>query len=782
MALAIWTGARTGLLTEVLLPAFDRLPTIPDHTVIAYEPDEAVVPGDGDVCLVMGNRALKELQDAGFLRKGRKVDSMRQQAWASPEGGWWIITLDPFLTRTQADAPAKIRADIALATRLTLTGTVDPDMGEYRQVEDFSDIVSAIDCILKKDPTTKVDLACDTETLGLHPEAEGARIITIQFAVEEGKADVLFLDEDGTTSEYNVECIRWLLTHPRIILKGANWKFDSRWIHRHLGVLCTNIKRDTMLMGSMVDENRSNSLKTHAWEYTNLGGYDRLDEMGYDKARMDLVPPEILTPYAGADADVTFRAEPAIAEEMAQYPRMVNLYRKVVLPASQGFEAMEHEGVAVDLEKFSILHQDLSEEIASLEETMIDLMPRKLKLKYKDKIDEQMHQGKSPLVPNLIRDYFFTPYGLNLTPEMKTEKSGLASTAKNHLMMFEDVPEAQAFIAAFEQHSSASKTKSTFVDGFLKHLRADGRLHPTYMLFVGTMFDDDNEDSGAVTGRTSCKEPAFQTIPKKTKWAKRIRECYPAPPGKKILAFDFSQGELKVVACVAEEENMLESFRKGLDLHCVTAAAFMGITYDEFVALEKTDNFTYTLMRTGAKAGNFGLLYGMQEEGFQAYARYVYGVKMSAAETRERRNAFFDLYPGLLDYHEDQKTFVRKHKYVVSPLGRVRHLPLVDSPDGYTKSKAIRQGINAPVQSTLNDLTFYALAESRRQIPELGWFGMVHDQILAYADEDVAEELGHAHKEIMDNLPIADNLHWDHELQFTSDGEIGDNMATLSKL
>lgn len=1111
--LIIWTGGKASIIQEALEPAFDRLDEIPENCVVPLEEGQLLEAETGDVVLAMGSKALKVLQTNKLAHGGRTVNSLRQHPIVSPKGGYYLATLDPFMVRTQADAPSLIRQDVALACRLALTGSVDPELGQYRIVEDFSDLVCEIDRRLQEKPY--VELAGDTETLGLYPEAEGARIVTIQFTLDVGTADVLFVPEDGQLDEFNHQCVEWLLTHDKILLEGANWKYDSRWIRRHWGIRSTNLSRDTLLMGSMVDENRSNSLKTHAWEYTSMGGYDRLEDMGYDKGRMDLVPQEVLLPYAGADTDVTRRCGSKIKAEMGKHPSLVRLYRKVVLPASRAFEDMEHEGVCVDLEEFSKLRHELSVEIETLEETMLGLMSNRLKAKYSDNL--------SITRPALIRDYFFSPYGLNLKPLVKTAKSGEPSTAKAHLMMFADRPEAKEFIEALEAHGSASKTRSTFVDGFLSCLRADGRLHPTYMLFVGSMFGSDDDDAGATTGRTSCKEPAFQcmdgpslvftndgkvciqdlvsryeagerfkvqthtgawrdvvgvyrngvrpvfrvrtrqgreinctsnhpvltdrgfikaghlhvgdavfitkewavgesdqsardavravesvasgsvretaldmqmrlrcreailgkrpdgrgldlvrllaegsagearpcaqgesqpavlglaacekpllqserqgvrqlrgsrysdvprvarqlrdfrrghgraseghvarprgcgrplleeqlsmghryraaaeparhsdgdvagpdslclgmgsdyrhghdaggtaeprvasreslydahqaaqagyvldeivglefvgyretydltidrchsfvadgivvhnTIPKKTAWAKKLRACYPAPPGHLIFAADFSQGELKVVACVAEEENMLNAFRHKMDLHSVTAAEFMGISYDEFKALEKTDPYTYTLMRTGAKAGNFGLLYGMQAPGFRNYARINYGFHMTPEEAEERRHKFlYTLYPGLPVYHEDAEHYVKRHGYIESPLGRIRHLPLINSPDGKSRSDAIRQAINAPIQSTLNDLTFFALAKMREQVPELRFMGMVHDQILAYVPEDRAEEAAKAALEVMDNLPIKKELGWDHAIPFTADGELGPRMSLLKKM
>lgn len=778
--LHIWTGGKPDIVKEALGPAFRRLSHVPDHEVVPVS-GEVVSPKKGDVCLVMGTKALNVLQKAKLVHGGRSVGSLRQQPLAGPDGGVYFVTLDPFLVRTDEKAPSQIRQDVALASRYALTGTVDPKLGHYEIVEDLEELVDKVDALLA-DPDAYVELACDTETRGMHPEGPDARIVTIQFTLEDGHAYVLFVPEDGQLDEYNRACVEYLLTHPRILLAGANWKYDSRWINRHWGILCTNLKRDTLLMGSAVDENRSNSLKTHAWEYTELGGYDRLDELGYDKGRMDLIPPEVLAPYAGADTDVTLQSSRKIKKEMQRSPALVRLYQNVLLPASSSFEAMEHEGVCVDLQAFSELRAELTDELDKQEQAMLDLMPQRLRNKYGDKIRQQQERGASPLTPRLLKDYFFTPYGLNLKPKMVTEKSGEPSTAKAHLMMFEDVPEAKAFIEHLSAHGSAAKTRSTYVDGFLSHLREDGRFHPSYMLFAGSMFGNKNDDGGTATGRTSCKEPAFQTIPSKTIWAKKLRRCFPAPRGHKIIAFDFSQGELKVVACVADESQMIQSFMDGKDLHVVTAAAFTEMSYEAFLKLETADPFQFKFWRTGAKAGNFGLLYGMQHKGFREYARINFGFQMTEAEAMERRAQFFSLYPGLTAYHERMKRMVRKHGMVESPLGRLRHLPLIRSPDQASSAAAERQAINSPIQSALNDLTFMAINECRKHAPHARWFGMVHDQILAYVPDEHAMQTALQCRDIMDNLPIRQLTGWKPQLQFTSDGEIGDRLSTLEKL
>ena len=198
--------------------------------------------------------------------------------------------------------------------------------------------------------------------------------------------------------------------------------------------------------------------------------------------------------------------------------------------------------------------------------------------------------------------------GLNLpltTFTPKPDKDGVKrpATSLEHLMMFEDNPNAKDFIGVIEEYSSVVKTYNTYVIGFLKHLRSDGRFHPTFFLYVG---DQEEDEGGARTGRLSAKGPAFQTIPKHTKWAKRIRRCYIAPPGYVITERDYSQGELRVIACLAFEENMIEAYKHGLDLHLKTAAKFSGHTYESIAALKLSDLHAREEIRQLGKAGSPG--------------------------------------------------------------------------------------------------------------------------------------------------------------------------------
>lgn len=939
MALVIWTGADSATLKAVLGPVMTTY--MVEHRVVQdMEALPAVV--DGDVVLACGSKALALLQKAGMAPKNRTISSLRERPIAY-KGSWMFLTYDPNIIQRDYARLPEIQWDTQLAIRMHETGTTKPKIGQYRYVESLHELIERID--EKYEETKKpVEVACDLETKSLDPYDPEAWIIAASFTVDEGKSDVLYFErgekpikppvgkrmEDLTYWEGLWVQLNWVLTTRKVSLRGANFKYDSTWIALKWGIECTNHKFDTLLVGSLLDENRSNSLKLHAKIMTTMGGYE--DDMdNYDFSCLEKVPKDEMLNYVGGDTDATYRVAKVMKRDLCKDKRLANFYTKLLHPASKAFERLERTGVLVDVEYFHQLKAELEAEIVRLQQEMLACMPHKMRIKYKDDISASMEDGKSPFKPKILSEFLFTPNGLNLKPKVFTEKTKTPSTSMDHLMMFEDDPVAAQFISRFRELGSASKTLSTFVIGFLKHLRSDGRFHPTYMLHRG---DYESDDSGTTTGRTSAKSPAIQTLPKHSKWAKKLRRAYIAPPGMSILQADFSQGELRIAAVVANEPTMIHAYQSGADLHAITAAQLNGYTFEEFMALPED---VREELRYGGKAGNFGLClakgsrvliwdghesrtipietvqphhmvwdgnewvhhegvvcqgvkevmtwdgltatpdhevwattgekmslaeaamrgvsllnsaighiplsvpvaylsrhatprainctepltsrainctshptyrvevydlinagprhrftcegklvsncYGMQHKGFMEYAYTTYGVKMTEEEAFQKREAFFALYGRLLEWHEEYKRLAHQWGFVRSPLGRIRHLPHINSKDRDMVAKAERQAINSPIQATLSDMMQLAMVHIMREYGDaVDMFMMTHDSLALYVPEDDAVEWAKRVKGIMENLPLKEDFGWDSPLKFIADAEVGATMADLKKL
>ena len=480
---------------------------------------------EGDVLLSMGGNNLKCLQMAGFLPKNRTITSLREKLHYVGDGVCFV-TFDADIKDFDYTSYIKFQTDINLVKRYLDTGKLEPEYGEYTYTHDFEPLPYLIND--KYNHIGKpVRVACDLETVGLDPFNNEAWIVSISFTVEEGYAHVVYFDGIDSQPDRDSDLwdqIHWLLNDDRVNLIGANLKFDLLWMRVKWGIECTNFKFDTTLVGSMLDENRSNSLNTHTKIYAPaLGGYDDNFNTKFDKSKMQDVPKEDLLPYAGGDTDATLRVANQMVKHLAKSKSQVNFYTKLLHPASRAFEDMEYNGIYIDVPYFAELQTELFAEMKRLEDEAKELMPTRILNKYED--------GFSLTKSAIIKDFMFAhPAGLNLDPILTTAKTGAPSTAFNHLKMFEDVPEAAKFIAILKEWSSAKKTESTYVSGFMKHLRDDGKLHPVAILFRGDYGGDSNDDSGTVTGRLAFKDPAAQTLPKHTIWAKKLRKGYIAPP------------------------------------------------------------------------------------------------------------------------------------------------------------------------------------------------------------------------------------------------------------
>jgi len=753
----------------------------------------------GDVVLGMGQQALEIIQKASLLPKGRKIGSMRGKELKLHSGKCsMFFTYSPSIIEVDYGKKPELLWDVKLCIRKALTGKLQPVLGEYKWVDDFTETISEIKRI-NKETKHPVEISIDLETVGLDPWTDGVFIVSISVTFKNGQAHLIRFDSANDdkqpagkfydTLEPNIQPInvmllkqiKWLVDSKIINLKGANFKFDMNWMQNHWGITkFSSFKMDTTLVGSLLDENRSNSLNNHAKIYTRIGGYDDEFNAKIDKSRMDLVNDTDLLNYAGGDTDAGLQVGKSLKKLLGKDTALRNFYIKLLHPATKAIQIMEQRGMVVDVAQYEVLRHQVQEEITRTSNTAKAFMPMQLRVKHS--------KTKSPIGPSMIKDYLFNNHhGLKLTPIMVTEKTGKPSTAMEHIIQlshkkgkkYEKVKELVELLSAY---NSASKTMSTYIVGFLKHLRTDGKFHPTYMLHKGE-YGDSGDDAGTVTGRTSAKDPAYQTIPKHTIWAKPLRTVYTPPKDMVILNGDYSQGELRVMACISNEENMLNAYRKGIDMHLITGASVYGIELEEALAMKAEKHPDIKMIRQGGKAGNFGLIYGMSAEGFVIYAKKTYGVDLTLKEAVKFRDTFFEQNPRILMYHEEYIAYAHANGFVRSPLGRIRHLPLINSYDRSVVAKQERQAINAPVQSTLSDIGLYAIAKLSKKYPELWVNGFTHDSITAYVPKDEVQLWAHRMKDTMENLPLKKVFGWNHQIPFSVDIEIGiNNMAELEEL
>ena len=763
-----------------------------DTTKIPFNFDRGPQPqAEGALIIAMGNKPLKTLQQYGLVPKGRTITWCRYpRLFSLPNGAKVMVTFNAGIKDSDYAKYVDFRWDITLAGRYMRTGSFDPVVGDYEYVEHFLPDMKGI--MAQFEATQEpVDVALDLETLGLDPYHPDAYIVAIQLSWREGHTSIVPFfsqeaEEHGLAKSNPTELyyqLRFFLTSEQISLRGANLKFDLHWLRERCDLKCTNFKFDTMLVGSLLDENRRNSLNTHAkWYLPDLGGYDDQFDADHDKSRMDkalFADPEGFKQYAGGDTDACLRVSKLMREELLQDDKLTKFYINVLHPAARAYEVVEQTGLLLDVPYYLELEYTLETELERLRKLGLSLLPWRM-------VEKHRKTGNLNLTKaSLINDYMFSPQGLNLKPKMTTKTTGAPSTAAEHLAMFAESKRAGPFVKILQEYADISKTLSTYVikrddngvakGGFLFHMKNDCRFHPTHFLH-----NSGDGTGGTNTGRISVRDPAMQTVPKHTKWAKPLRRAFIAPPGMRIMANDYSQGELKIAACLAREKTMIAAYLAGADLHAVTGASMVDMTFEEFIKLKDTNPKKYATIRQRAKAGNFGFLYGMGAEGFVAYAAASYGVQVSLLEAEETRNAFFSTYSGLSDWHTEYKDYAREHLQVRSPLGRVRHLPMIASNFQDVRAKEERRAINAPVQSTLSDMSLWATAEMK-DYPHSQVVAMIHDQLVSYVDEVKWEDAARYTINTMENLPF-EKVGWDPQLKFTVDCEIGENLADVEEV
>ena len=765
----------------------------------------------GDVILGMGAKVADRLRDAGLVPKGRTLTSLRGKRIEGESGATALLTFSPGILQSDPAARQKIEWDANLAVRLHDTGSLKPVLGDYRWVKDYDELCIRIAIEFESNGNKPVAVAGDLETMGLWPYLPGKDIVTSQFSSQPGVSWVVdhrdfWDDAHAGTIRYGLpdkvrDGLEWLLNTPKVKLWGANFKFDLQWLWLRWGIRCTNFTFDTLIGGSLLNENRSNSLTTHSQIYApDLAGYDsemnaKGPEKKFDKNRMEDVPKDDLLGYAGGDTDACLRSGLEMVVELAADPELARFYQKLVHPAARAFEKIEMRGDLIDVPKYLALETELNDYLKDRTRQAWRYVPSEIRQKY--------FENLSFTRDVIIRDTFFGEapgFGIKPNPDNLTEKTKEPSTAMEHLSQFRDHPKAGSLVDALEDIGKAKKMLGTYVGirskdgrgfdkGFLSHLRPDRRFHPTYMLYAGSMFGDDDDDSGTNTGRLAAKNPARQTIPKHNEWAKKIRDCFIAPDGMLRWQLDFSQGELRVAACCANEQAMIDAYLAGVDLHSKTAAEANGFELEEFMGFKKGNpkqQALFKALRQGGKAGNFGLLYRMKAPGFVEYAWKVYGVKMTLAEAEAFRDGFFASYPGLLVWHDAQVEHAREFGFVRSPLGRVRHLPEIHSSFSQIRSKAERQAINSPVQATLSDLNIYGISKLEEEFDghddEFCVIGATHDSADGYVREDQWESHLTVAAGIMGTLDVRETFEWDHQLPFPVDAEIGKTMGSLEEV
>ncbi|MCL1047377.1 DNA polymerase I [Shewanella electrodiphila] len=551
---------------------------------------------------------------------------------------------------------------------------------------------------------SKADLiAVDTETTSLNYME--AKLVGISFAVEIGKAAYLPLTHDYLDApeqlpvEYALEQLRPILESDSIKKVGQNLKYDIS-IFANAGVSLKGVRFDTMLesyvFNSVASRHDMDGLALKYLGHKNIS-FEEIAGKGAKQLTFNQIDLDTASPYAAEDADITLRLHEHLWPRVEKEPSLTSVFNELELPLIQVLSDIERQGVLIDSMLLSQQSDELAQKIDELETKAYDIAGEKFNLSS----------------PKQLQALFFEKLGY---PIIKKTPKGAPSTAEDVLIELAlDYPLPKLIL----QHRSLSKLKSTYTDKLPLMVNSEtGRVHTSY------------HQANAATGRLSSSEPNLQNIPIRTEEGRRIRQAFIAPEGRKVLAADYSQIELRIMAHLSQDEGLLTAFAENKDIHKATAAEVFGVHFEEVT----------TEQRRRAKAVNFGLIYGMSAFGLAKQ------LDIPRKEAQTYIDTYFARYPGVLKYMEDTRALAAEVGYVETHYGRRLYLPDIKDRNAMRRQAAERAAINAPMQGTAADIIKKAMINIDQWIKndthgEITMMMQVHDELVFEVEEAQAESL-----------------------------------------
>ena len=560
-------------------------------------------------------------------------------------------------------------------------------------------------------------VAVDTETTGLNEMI--ADLVGVSLCVDAGKAcyiplthkggDADDLFGDDTLAEGQMDfatCLSMLkpmLEDPSIVKIGQNMKYDAK-IFANEGIAVHPID-DTMLMSYAMNAGLHNhgmdALSDRYLSHTPIPIKPLLGT-GKSARTFDRVPVEEAVPYAAEDADITLRLWQYFKPRLHR-SQVTKVYETLERPLVPVLAQMERTGVQVDRDTLSRMSNAFAQKMAGLEDEIHKLAGRSFNV------------GS----PKQLGEILFDEMGIEGGKKGKTGAYATGAEVLEDLATEHDLP---ARVLDWRQ---LSKLKSTYTDALQDHINPHtGRVHTSYSI------------AGANTGRLASTDPNLQNIPIRSEEGRRIREAFVAPEGKVLVALDYSQIELRILAHMADIAELKQAFKDGLDIHALTASEMFNVPLDEMTPD----------VRRQAKAINFGVIYGISGFGL---AR---NLSIPRAEAQGFIDRYFERFPGIKDYMTETKAFAKEHLYVETLFGRKINTPEIAA-KGPRAGFAQRAAINAPIQGTAADVIRRAMIRMPDAIADLPakMLLQVHDELLFEVDADAADALTAVAKEVMEN-------------------------------
>ncbi|WP_447587906.1 DNA polymerase I [Aquipseudomonas campi] len=548
-------------------------------------------------------------------------------------------------------------------------------------------------------------IAFDTETTSLDPQQ--AQVVGVSFAVEPHEAAYVPLAHSymGVPAQLDrdavLRALKPLLEDPAKAKVGQHAKYDINVLaNASTPVNVQGVAFDTMLESYVLDSTATrHDMDSLAMKYLDHGTirFEDIAGKGAKQLTFDQIALEQAGPYAAEDADITLRLHQTLWQKLEATPTLAKVLREIEMPLVPVLARIERQGALVDAKLLGEHSVELGERLVELERQAFAIA------------GEEFNLGS----PKQLGAILYEKLGL---PVISKTATGQASTAE--AVLAELAEQDFELPKVLMQYRSLSKLKSTYTDRLPEQINPrTGRIHTSYHQAV------------AATGRLSSSDPNLQNIPIRTAEGRRIRQAFIAPKGYKLVAADYSQIELRIMAHLAKDEGLLDAFRHDRDVHKATAAEVFGVT------LEEVSND----QRRKAKAINFGLIYGMSAFGLAKQ------IDVDRKQAQAYIDRYFARYPGVLAYMERTREQAAQQGYVETLFGRRLYLPDINAKNPSLRKGAERTAINAPMQGTAADIMKRAMVAVDEWLATCGLDAkvilQVHDELVLEVREDQVEDL-----------------------------------------
>ena len=531
--------------------------------------------------------------------------------------------------------------------------------------------------------------ALDTETDNLDYMA--ANLVGISFALENGEAAYLPLQLDYLGAPKTLEkttalsLLKPVLENPAIQKVGQNFKYDLTIFARN-GIDVQGVAFDTMLESYVLNSTGRHNMDDLAKRY--LGhqtiSFEEIAGKGKNQLTFNQIPLEQAAEYAAEDADVTMKLQQVLWEKLSKEPTLEKLFKEMELPLLGVLSRMERRGVLIDSDALFLQSNEIANRLSELEEQAYVLAGQPFNLASTKQLQEIL----------------FDKLGL---PVIQKTPKGAPSTNEEVL---EELAFSHELPKVLVEHRGLSKLKSTYTDKLPQMVNPQtGRVHTSYHQAV------------TATGRLSSSDPNLQNIPIRNEEGRRIRQAFIAREGFTVVAADYSQIELRIMAHLSQDQGLINAFTQGKDIHRSTAAEIFGVALDAVTSEQ----------RRNAKAINFGLIYGMSAFGLSRQ------LGIGRADAQSYMDLYFKRYPGVQTFMHDIREKAKAQGYVETLFGRRLYLPDINSSNGMRRKAAERVAINAPMQGTAADIIKRAMIQLDQKLqndPNIAMIMQVHDELV----------------------------------------------------